>query len=244
LNTRKLLVNLAAAVTIVFSGQNLLAADAKTILGPLKEARPDLHYGEPTASPIPGLYEVQVQGGPSILVSEDGRYFIAGDVFELRGTTVINIAEQKRSVERKAELASLDPAETIVFKPSGETKAVITVFTDVDCGYCRKLHNEIAEMNDLGIEVHYLAYPRAGLGSPSYRKIATAWCSDNRQEALTRLKNGENLKDNVCEPNPVARHMAMGERFGVSGTPALVLEDGTMIPGYRPAKDLASMLGI
>ena len=97
---------------------------------------------------------------------------------------------------------------------------------------------------DKGIEVHYLAYPRAGLGSPSYRKIATAWCADNRQETLTRLKNGESIADNVCEPNPVAAHLAMGGRMGVTGTPALILEDGTLVPGYKPAADLAALLGI
>lgn len=236
--------SLVASVVLGFGSVAVNAADSDSILGQLRAARPDLQYGEPVPSKVPGLYEVQIQQGPSILVSEDGRFFIAGDIFEVRGGTVVNVAEEKRSVYRREELAKLDPSDMIIFKPSGETKAVLTVFTDIDCGYCRKLHREIDEMNDLGIEVHYLAYPRAGLGSPSYRKIATAWCSDNRQETLTRMKNGENVPENVCPENPVAAELALGERFGVNGTPALVLEDGTLIPGYRPAKDLAKALGI
>jgi len=220
------------------------AQDAERILAPLKQARPDLNYGEPRPSPIAGMYEVSIENGPSVLVTADGRYFIAGDVFEVQATGIVNLAEQQRAGERREMLASLDPAEMIMFKPTGETKATITVFTDVDCGYCRKLHNEISDLNDFGIEVHYLAYPRAGLGSPSYRKIATAWCADNRQETLTRLKNGESIADNVCEPNPVAAHLAMGGRMGVTGTPALILEDGTLVPGYKPAADLAALLGI
>jgi thiol:disulfide interchange protein DsbC len=96
----------------------------------------------------------------------------------------------------------------------------------------------------MGIAVHYLAFPRAGPGSPSFRKIATAWCAADRGAALTRLKNGEDVPDNVCPGNPVAAQYALGERLGVTGTPALVLEDGTLIPGYQPAAELARLLGV
>ena len=192
---------------------------------------------------MPGLYEVQVQGGPLLYITADGTHFIAGDLFEVQESGFVNVAEQGRQKERAELIAAVKPEDMIIFAPQNP-KATITVFTDVDCGYCRKLHNEVAELNDLGIAVHYLAFPRAGLGSPSFRKIASAWCATDRGAALTSLKNGEEIPENVCADNPVAAQMLLGEQVGVNGTPALVLEDGTLVPGYRPAKELAKLLGI
>ena len=248
-NTRKLVARASAAVLMmVLAGGNGARAEddiATTILTRLQAARPDLQYGAPQPSTMAGLYEVQVVDGPLLYVSEDGARFIAGDLFEVQdaGQGFANLAEVQRQQERKELIAAVKPEDMIIFAPP-EPKATLTVFTDVDCGYCRKLHNEVPELNRLGIAVHYLAFPRQGLSSPSYRKIATAWCAADRQQMLTRLKNGEKVPDNVCEPNPVAAQMLLGERIGVSGTPALVLEDGTLIPGYRPAKELAQLLGI
>ena len=123
-------------------------------------------------------------------------------------------------------------------------RASVTVFTDVDCFYCQKLHNEVPAMNERGIEVRYLAYPRAGVGSESYRKIASAWCDKDPQEAITRLKNRQNIPENVCPGNPVADQFMLGQQAGVRGTPALVLESGEMVPGYLSAQDLAARVGI
>jgi thiol:disulfide interchange protein DsbC len=132
----------------------------------------------------------------------------------------------------------------IIFKPAGATKAIMNVFTDIDCGYCRKLHQEVAELNALGIEVRYLAYPRAGIPSASYDKIATAWCAQDQQQTLTKAKRGESVATAVCADNPVAEHYALGQRIGVAGTPAIVLMDGTLIPGYQPAASFAQILGL
>jgi thiol:disulfide interchange protein DsbC len=129
------------------------------------------------------------------------------------------------------------------FKPKGETRAVVSVFTDVDCGYCRKLHLEMADMNALGIEVRYLAFPRAGVGSPTYDKIVSAWCADDRNQALTDLKLGKDIPNRAC-PNPVAKQYELGHDIGVTGTPAIVLEDGRLLPGYMPAAELAGLLGL
>ena len=248
-NIRKLVVPASAAILMMVlgAGSATLAADdvAAAILARLQAARPDLEYGTPQPSSMSGLYAVQVVDGPLLYVSEDGARFIAGDLFEVQGAGqgFSNLAEVARQQERKQLIAEVKPEDMIIFAPP-EPKATLTVFTDVDCGYCRKLHNEIPERNRLGIAVHYLAFPRQGLSSPSYRKIATAWCATDRQQTLTRLKNGEKVPDNVCTPNPVAAQMLLGERVGVSGTPALVLEDGTLISGYRPAKELAHLVGI
>src|SRR5262249_38516615 len=130
-----------------------------------------------------------------------------------------------------------------VFPAQGHRKAVITVFTDVDCGYCRKLHLEVPAMNKMGVEVRYLAYPRSGVGSPSYDKLVTAWCSANRQDAITRLKRGEELPQKPCE-TPVAHEKELGQVGGLPGTPGIVLEDGRMLPGYMTADELGHLLGI
>lgn len=228
---------------IMGTGARAEDGQVEAILKALSTARPDLEYGQPRPSPLPGLYEVQVKGGPVLYVDADGSHFIAGDLFAVQPSGFVNLAEQGRQKERAELIAAVKPEDMIIFAPENP-KATVTVFTDVDCGYCRKLHSEIGELNDLGIAVHYLAFPRAGLGSPSFRKIATAWCAKDRKDALTRLKNGEELPENVCADNPVAAQLLLGEKVGVSGTPALVLEDGTMVPGYRPARELAKLLGI
>lgn len=215
---------------------------ASVVLAKLKAARPDLEYGPPRESAIKGIYEVSVRGGPTLYVSADGAFFVAGDLFSTGAGGFTNLAEKRRSAERRDEMAALRPEDSIVFAPENP-KATIMVFTDIDCGYCRKLHQEVPELNRLGIAVHYLAFPRAGIGSPSYRKLVTAYCSEDRGDALTRLKRGENLPDRQCE-NPVESQYMLGQRVGVEGTPALVLEDGTLIPGYQPAADLARLLGI
>jgi len=154
-----------------------------------------------------------------------------------------NLAEQDRVEKRQALMASVDVHDMVVFPAGGERKAIINVFTDVDCGYCRKLHQEVPELNELGVEVRYLAYPRAGIGSRSYEKIVSAWCSDDRKGAITALKAGEEIPDSNCT-NPVASQYELGHEVGVSGTPAIVLEDGRLLPGYMPADQLVQAIGI
>lgn len=223
-----------------------MAADdpvAVALLAKLKASRADLEYSMPRQSAMPGLYEVSVKGGPTLFLSADGSFFVAGDLFSIGPGGFINLAEKQRDADRRKALAALKTSDMIVFAPENP-KATVTVFTDIDCGFCRKFHQEVPALNAMGIAVHYLAFPRAGLGSPSFRKIATAWCSADRGAALTSLKNGTDLPDNVCAGNPVAAQYALGEQLGVTGTPALVLEDGTLIPGYQPADELARVMGV
>lgn len=217
---------------------------AEKILQQLKLGRGDLPYGPVETSPVPGLYKIQVQQGPTLFVSADGSHFVAGEMFSVQPGQFVNLQEQERIEVRARLMADVKTDDMIVFAPEGETKAVINVFTDVDCGYCRKLHQEMPALHEKGIEVRYLAYPRAGVPSASYDKIATAWCADNPQDALTRLKNREPLPIKVCDKNPVAKQFTLGNQMGVRGTPALVLADGRLIPGYRDANELARMLGI
>ena len=166
-----------------------------------------------------------------------------GDLYELGDTEIVNLAENGRIQKRKTIMANIPSSELVVFSPEGDTKAFINVFTDVDCTYCRKLHLEVPRLNELGVEVRYLAYPRAGIGSRSYDKIVSAWCSDDPQLAITTLKAGQSIPDATCN-NPVAAQFELGGEVGVTGTPAIVLEDGRLLPGYLPAEELADRIGI
>ncbi|BFM16748.1 bifunctional protein-disulfide isomerase/oxidoreductase DsbC [Maricurvus nonylphenolicus] len=198
-----------------------------------------------TASPIAGMFQVSFASGSTVYITADGSHFIAGDLFRVESDEVVNLTEEQRKVGRAELIAKVPLKEHIIFPAKGETKAFVTVFTDIDCGYCAKLHREVPALNDMGIEVRYLAYPRAGLQSASYDKIATAWCADNPQDTLTRLKNRDNsVKMAVCDDNPVGRHMQLGQMVGVRGTPAMVTESGALLPGYMPAPKLAAELGV
>ncbi len=188
-------------------------------------------------SPVKGISTVLTDSGV-LYVTDDGKHIIQGPMYDVSGAQPVNVTNTLLA----GKLNALEK-EMIVYKAPQE-KHVITVFTDITCGYCHKLHEQMSDYNALGITVRYLAFPRAGLGSPSFRKIASAWCAKDPRAALTSLKNGEEIPENVCADNPVAAQMLLGEKVGVNGTPALVLEDGTLVPGYRPAKELAKLLGI
>ena len=194
-------------------------------------------------SKVPGLYEVMVDRG-AIYVTEDARYLIAGSLYEARDSGLVNLTEEKNAVERRRIAAEIDPARTIAFAPEGDTLASVLVFTDTDCGYCRKLHQDIAGYNDRGIEVRYLAFPRAGIGSPTYDKMVSAWCAENPRGALTALKRGEGIPERYCEDHPVGVQYELGQTLGISGTPSILLPDGTMLPGYAPPEQLAAALGL
>ena len=184
-----------------------------------------------------GLYETVING-EVIYFSEDMRYVFQGDVIALE--TRQNITETKRLGLRKQILASVNEKDMIIYEPK-KTEYNLTVFTDIDCGYCRKLHSQMAEYNALGIRIRYMAYPRAGLDSESYDKAVDVWCAKDRKQAMTDAKNGKNVESESCE-SPVKAQYQLGARLGVSGTPALFLESGEMLPGYVPPKRLKQLL--
>lgn len=216
----------------------------KKIVDNLEQMRSDVKVNDLTVSPIPGVYRAQIVDGPAVYVTEDAKYFIVGDLYQIAPGRMVNVSEQGRNGERMEALAKVDKDDMIVFSPKGDVKAHITVFTDIDCGYCRKLHQEVPELNKMGIEVRYMAYPRAGVNSESHNKLATAWCAENPRETLTKFKSGESVPIKVCEDNPVATQFNLGRQLGVTATPALVLETGELQLGYLPAQQLAARLGI
>lgn len=188
-------------------------------------------------SPVPGLYQVSMP--PRFFyASADGRYIVDGDLIDM--TSKQNVSQGPRNSSVSAALTAMGEDSMIVFGKD-TLKHTVTVFTDIDCGYCRKLHNEVKKYNDLGIRVRYMAYPRAGIGSGAFKKAEAVWCSKDKNAAMTKSKNGASVKADKCD-NPVAQHYALGNMIGIRGTPAIVLSDGTVVPGYIPAKRLSDAL--
>ncbi|MGD9020672.1 MAG: thioredoxin fold domain-containing protein [Lysobacterales bacterium] len=188
-------------------------------------------------TPIPGLLQVQINS-EVIYVTEDGQYLLQGQIINI--DTRMNITDQAKSGIRKAALTGLDPEEQITFAPE-KADYNLLVFTDIECGYCRKLHNQMAEYNDNGIAIHYLAFPRAGIGSASYDKYVSVWCAEDQKAAMTLAKNGGDPEPADCQ-NPIAEQYGLARDIGVTGTPAIVTADGMLIPGYVPPVQLRQRL--
>ena len=184
-------------------------------------------------TPVAGLYEL-VHGADIVYVSADGKYALSGDLLNLANND--NLTEAHRRVVRAKLINDVPESEMLVFGPQ-TPKYTVTVFTDVDCAYCRQLHSQIADYTRLGIRIRYLFYPRSGPNTQSWTKAEEVWCSGNRNEALTMAKRGVALKPQACA-NPVGRHYALGQSFALQGTPAIVLGDGELIGGYMTPVEL------
>jgi thiol:disulfide interchange protein DsbC len=198
---------------------------------------PSVKVGSIKPSEIKGLYEVAI-GGNIVYVSEDGKYLVQGHLVDVAAR--VDLTEEKLSGVRKQAIEKLGLDKMIVFKPK-ESKYTVSIFTDIDCGYCRKLHSEIDQYMAQGITIQYLFFPRAGKGSDSYNKAVSVWCADDRKAALTAAKKGDTPPAKTCD-NPVDEHMQLAEDFEVKGTPMIVTEKGNIFPGYLPAKQLAEAL--
>lgn len=204
---------------------------------------PDLPVQSMAGTPLEGIFAVELTNGQVLYAAAEGRYLFAGDLYQVGDDDVVNLTEQRRSKKRLALLDGVAEQDMLIFAAHGRRKAQVSIFTDVDCGYCRQLHREMAEINALGIEVRYLAFPRAGLGSDAYRKIVSAWCAENPNQALTDLKMGRDIPERSCQ-NPVADQYQLAAQLGVTGTPAIITEEGLLLPGYMPADRLAQALGL
>jgi thiol:disulfide interchange protein DsbC len=189
-------------------------------------------------TPVSGIYEL-TRGADIAYVTADGKYAISGDLIDLAKND--NLTETRRRDVRVKQIDAIPESEMLVFGPR-DPKYTVTVFTDVDCGYCRQLHSQIAEYNRLGIRVRYLFFPRTGPNTEAWFKAEEVWCSNNRNEALTLAKRGAPLQAKACPNNPVAKHYALGREFGLQGTPAILLADGELIGGYMPPNELAQEL--
>lgn len=197
------------------------------------------------ASPVPGLYHVEFNGETSGYITSDGRWLIGGDLFQVTpGKGLVNYTDKAKEGLRRQALGRLDPAQMILFPARGKEKFRLYVFTDVDCGYCRKMHQELPQLNEAGITVAYLAFPRAGLTGETARKMDAVWCAGDRNKAMTAAKRGTEVPtaSKSCR-SPVAEQYKLGGTLGVRGTPAVFTADGEQLGGYVPAAKLIEDLG-
>jgi len=188
-------------------------------------------------TPVPGLYEVDF-GDSFMYITGDAEYAVKGDIIHM--LTNVNLTDKKRAESRLQTMTAITDKNTIIY-PAKNKILTMTVFTDIDCSYCRKLHSDMEGYNKLGIEVRYAFYPRAGLGSNSYKKAVSVWCAGDQNKALDDAKAGRRIEIKDCE-NPVKSHMETADKLGVNSTPTLVFEDGTIIPGYIPPARLIDVL--
>src|SRR5690606_31902117 len=184
-------------------------------------------------------YQVQLQGGRQLYASADGQFIIQGYLFQFKDGQALNLTEQAQNQSVAATINAVSRKDMVVFAPK-QPKTHITVFTDTDCGYCQKLHSEVPELNRLGVEVRYMAFPRQGLGSPVANTLASVWCAKDPQDAMNKAKSRQDVPAVSCD-NPIAEQYQLGQLIGVQGTPAIVLADGQIIPGYQPASQLAEL---
>jgi len=227
---------IAGAVLALVSSPLLAGAQAK-IKARMEKLLPEYKIGSVDETPVKGLYEVTM-GAQVFYVSDDARYMVQGRLIDLANRE--DLTEPRKAKARMRAIDEIGEENMVIFAPD-KYDHTVTVFTDTECGYCRKLHREIKDYEAEGIRVRYVFFPRAGVGSSSYNEAVSVWCSDDRERALTEAKAGKKLPAKSCK-NPVKKHMEVGEQLGIAGTPAIVLEGGDMVPGYVPAKRLAEML--
>jgi thiol:disulfide interchange protein DsbC len=193
-------------------------------------------------SQIENLFIVDIGDLQPIYASKNGEFFFYGELYAVNGNMLQNTTKDEVNLKRKSILdETLSEDDFISFKSKNE-KHRVTIFTDVDCGYCRKFHNEIKDFNDLGITVNYVAFPRSGLDSVSYNKIVTAWCSKDPKNILTKMKEGIDVELLMCQDHPVETHFLLGQKIGITGTPAIIKSNGELLPGYLPPEELLTRL--
>ena len=234
----RMLIVVAAVLLSVAHGPAQAVGDVPAALSTrLEVLAPGMKPDYVTETALSGMYEVRF-GSIIVYLSGDGRYMLRGDLIDLDAGR--NVTEAARQTVRTETVGALGQTNMIVFAPDAP-KHTITVFTDVDCGYCARMHSQMADYNRLGIGIRYVAFPRAGIGSPTYDKMVSVWCADDQHTAMTDAKAGIAVNPARCE-NPVERQYEAGKAIGVTGTPAIVLQSGELIPGYVPPDELLSRL--
>ena len=216
-------------------GTNISAADNdyQVIKDSFKSVFPSVEVTGIRPAPLDNMYEVTV-GGEILYVSADGKYIMRGDIIDAAEKR--NLTEEQRSLVRVNLLNGVPKKDVIEF-PASKPEHTIFVFTDTSCGYCRRLHQDVPELNRRGVSVRYFAYPRAGLDSPTATQLQSVWCADDRNQALTDAKAGKTIEEKQCD-NPVAAQFELGRQIGIRGTPAIYLENGKALPGYLPPNQL------
>ena len=227
-----LAIALAAATTTAFA-----ADETKVVTDAILSLVPNAKIDSVAKSQMPGFYEV-VTGGQVVYVSADGKYLLQGALYDMANKK--DLTEARLSGLRKELVDKVGKDKRSVFSPK-DPKYTVTVFTDIDCGYCRKLHNDIAKYNEQGIAIEYLWFPRSGPNTPSFDKAVSVWCAADRNKAFTDAKAGADPKTAKCD-NPVGEEFALGQRVGINGTPTVIAPNGTQIGGYLPPEAMRQRL--
>ncbi len=239
------MIRLLSAILLGLSATLAAANDAPgkaeaTIRAKLAATMKGTEITAVTPTPVPGLYEVLLDGAETAFVSADGSYLVSGDLFQVApGKGLTNLTEQKRAAKHRDALARVPDDQMITFAAKGKEKVALYVFTDVDCGYCRRMHQEVPQLNAAGVTVHYLAFPRAGASGDTARKMNAVWCAADPKKAMTDSKRGMALPAAaaLCQ-SPVAAQYKLGVALGVRGTPAVFTAAGEQVGGYVPAAEL------
>ena len=214
-------------------------ADTNQVKAELVRAFPELSGATVKPAPVPGLYQIE-HDAQVFYTSHDGKYLFMGDLVDVDART--SLTEARRAELRVQMLNAVGEKDMIVIGPE-KPKRTLTVFTDVDCPYCAKFHLDVPDLNKAGVKVRYLFYPRAGIGSESYKRAVAVWCANDRVKAIGVAKAGGKLDMKTC-PNPVEHDYQLGQRLSVEGTPTIFLDDGKKLPGYVPAPRLLALLGL
>lgn len=221
------MIRLIATALLIFplTAPAASGLDTDELTKKLQQKFPGRQVQDIEPSPIDGIYQLSLEGA---VLYTDGDYLIQGDIFDL--DTMSNLTKLNM-------IDSISDSDTVAFTPEKGADHTITVFTDTTCGYCRKLHQEVDKLNEAGIQVRYMLYPRAGLGSPAAQTLESVWCADNPQKAMTQAKAGKQIPEKSCE-NPIQEHIDLAHRMGLRGTPLIVTDKGHVINGYKPADQL------
>lgn len=227
------IIGLATFTNITYASENTVKAKFKAML-------PDVVINNIVQSPVADFYQIQVDSGKVFYMSKDGKYLLQGYLFDLAGKEPKNLtlgAEEKFVAKL---VSGISRSKMVIYPAKGTAKAYITIFTDTTCPYCHRLHQEVPMLNSNGIEVRYLAYPREGFASRGFEELQRVWCADNKNEAMDQLMNEVPVKSIKKCDNPVIEQYVLGQKIGIRGTPAIILQNGHIIPGYQPANQLVN----
>lgn len=242
--SRLLILALVSALASAFASglagaQSTTQSAEEQLRESLGRIAPDMHITAISESVMPGVYEL-VSGAQVYYLTPDGKYMLEGSIIDLENR--VDISEQRRGSLQMSVINEVPEDQMVVFNnEAGDAERSITVFTDTDCGYCQRLHQEIETITDADIRVRYLLFPRAGFESASSQELQSVWCSDDQQEAMTIAKTGGQVPHATCE-NPIEAHMNIARQVGLRGTPLIYLDNGTKIPGYQPAAQLIEQI--
>ena len=229
----------AIMVSLLLLSNQAIQAGPKEIRQQLKQSMPGLEIKSINKSPIKGLYEVEV-GMQIVYATGDGKHLVVGKIIKVKNKE--NLTEKRQQGLLASMVNALPEDIMIIIKPK-KVKRTLTIFTDVDCPYCAKLHEEVPELVKAGVSIRYLLYPRNGPATATFRKSVAVWCAEDRIKAIGMAKRGEKLEYKECD-NPVMKNYSLGRHIGITGTPTSILEDGSMLGGYMPAKQILKRLGL